>query len=245
MAPKWRELAERLAEEIRNGSRQPGSTLPHIPELVAAGEGSTATVHRAYKELASWGYVTSRRGRGTVVLGAPLPRVTLNRYEPILNPSTPASWERTAAAEFLDAPADVAELLTLPAAAPVVRRPGRDTSRAALVEEWYPLDVAQASGLGRTEQDEGGALASLVAAGIFPAQAEESVSVETATADQAAQLGLSPSSSVLQIDRVTRDEAGRAIELVRLVAASHRLRLVYAPLPLQVRGDHEEPSPSL
>ncbi|WP_369198991.1 GntR family transcriptional regulator [Streptomyces djakartensis] len=247
MAPKWRELAERLAEEIRNGTRPVGSTLPHIPELVAAGEGSKATVNRAYKELESWGYVVSRRGRGTVVLDPPRPRVTLSRYERVLNPAAPDAWEGTPVVQPLDAPADVAELLALPAGTPVICRRGRamlDASTAALREEWHPLDVAQAAGLDRAEQDEGSALGSLVAAGILPAQAEESVTVEPATPDQAARLGVSPQSSVLLVDRITRDETGRVIELARLVGACHRLRLVYGPLPLQVQGHHDEASPA-
>ncbi|MFI7142883.1 GntR family transcriptional regulator [Streptomyces massasporeus] len=257
MAPKWKELAERLAEEIRNGSRPPGSTLPHIPELVAAGEGSKATVHRAYKELEAWGYVVSHRGRGTTVLDRSHPRVTLSRYEHTLDPAaTPGAWESatagqgldgrteagTPAAERLDAPADVAELLGLPVGAPVVccrRRAMIGTEVVALQEDWYPLDVAQAAGLDRAEQDAGRALGSLVGAGILPAEAEESITVDAVTPDQAAQLPMRPHSTVLLVDRVTRDETGRAIELARLVGASHRLRLVYAPLPLAVRGHRE------
>ncbi|MEU4986647.1 MULTISPECIES: GntR family transcriptional regulator [unclassified Streptomyces] len=248
MAPKWRELAERLAEEIRNGTRPVGSTLPHIPELVAAGEGSKATVNRAYKELEGWGYVVSRRGRGTVVLDPPRPRVTVHRYEQVLDPTAPGSWEGTPTIQTLDAPADVAELLAVPTGTPVVCHQGStmlDASTAALREEWHPFDVAQAAGLDHPDQSDGGALGSVVAAGILPAQAEESVTVEPATPDQAARLGISPQSSVLLVDRITRDETGRVIELARLVGACHRVRLVYGPLPLQVKGHHDETSPAL
>ncbi|MFJ3513169.1 GNAT family N-acetyltransferase [Streptomyces luteogriseus] len=67
MAPKWRELADRLAAQIRHGDFAPGQHLPHIRDLVAAGEGSKATVHAAYKALEAQGLVTSSRGHGTVV----------------------------------------------------------------------------------------------------------------------------------------------------------------------------------
>jgi RimJ/RimL family protein N-acetyltransferase len=67
MAPKWRELADRLAAQIRRGEFAPGQQLPHIRDLVAAGEGSKATVHAAYKSLEAAGLVTSSRGHGTVV----------------------------------------------------------------------------------------------------------------------------------------------------------------------------------
>src|SRR3954447_9444405 len=67
MAPKWRELADRLAAQIRHGDFAPGQHLPHIRDLVAAGEGSKATVHAAYKALEAQGLVTSSRGHGTIV----------------------------------------------------------------------------------------------------------------------------------------------------------------------------------
>ncbi|CAM5625001.1 hypothetical protein SVIOM342S_05200 [Streptomyces violaceorubidus] len=63
MAPKWRELADKLAEQIKGGEYAPGQQLPHIRELVEAGEGSKATVHAAYKALEAEGLVTSSRGR--------------------------------------------------------------------------------------------------------------------------------------------------------------------------------------
>jgi RimJ/RimL family protein N-acetyltransferase len=67
MAPKWRELADRLAAQIRRGDYAPGQRLPHIRDLVEAGEGSKSTVHAAYKALEAEGLVTSSRGHGTVV----------------------------------------------------------------------------------------------------------------------------------------------------------------------------------
>ncbi|WP_420033720.1 GntR family transcriptional regulator [Streptomyces sp. cg28] len=82
MAPKWRELADRLAEKIRNGEYAPGAQLPQIRELVEAGEGSKATVHQAYKALEAEGLVTSTRGHGTVVRHrAPLKRLGIYRYD--------------------------------------------------------------------------------------------------------------------------------------------------------------------
>lgn len=82
MAPKWRELADRIAQEIRNGERAPGDQLPQIRELVEAGEGSKSTVHQAYKALEAEGLVTSSRGHGTVVRSrTPLKRLGIARYD--------------------------------------------------------------------------------------------------------------------------------------------------------------------
>ncbi|MFF4649338.1 GntR family transcriptional regulator [Streptomyces sp. NPDC001380] len=82
MAPKWRELADKLAEQIKSGEYGPGQQLPHIRVLVDAGEGSKATVHAAYKALEAEGLVTSSRGHGTVVRPqTPLKRLGIERYD--------------------------------------------------------------------------------------------------------------------------------------------------------------------
>ncbi|MET9612962.1 GntR family transcriptional regulator [Kitasatospora indigofera] len=84
MAPKWRELADRLAERIRSGEYAPGQQLPHIRTLVDAGEGSKATVHAAYKALEAEGLVTSSRGHGTTVRPqTPLKRIGIDRYDKV------------------------------------------------------------------------------------------------------------------------------------------------------------------
>jgi GntR family transcriptional regulator len=82
MAPKWRELADRLAERIKSGEYAPGQQLPHIRDLVERGEGSKSTVHAAYKALEAEGLVTSSRGHGTVVRPqTPLKRLGVERYD--------------------------------------------------------------------------------------------------------------------------------------------------------------------
>ncbi|KPI26655.1 transcriptional regulator, GntR family with UTRA sensor domain containing protein [Actinobacteria bacterium OV320] len=82
MAPKWRDLADRFAEQIKSGQLPPGAQLPQIRELVEAGEGSKETVHKAYKALEAEGLVTSTRGRGTVVRPrAALKRLGIARYD--------------------------------------------------------------------------------------------------------------------------------------------------------------------
>ncbi|MEU8692128.1 GntR family transcriptional regulator [Streptomyces sp. NPDC048665] len=82
MTPKWRELADRIAEKIRSGEYAPGEQLPQIRDLVEAGEGSKSTVHAAYKALEAEGLVTSSRGHGTVVRDRPpLKRLGIERYD--------------------------------------------------------------------------------------------------------------------------------------------------------------------
>lgn len=261
MAGKWKALADRLEREIREGTHPPGAALPQILDQVAAGAGAKATVSRAYQELESKGLVTSRRGHGTVVRDRSRVRVPLSRFERVLDPGgTRGPWETataeqgldgrmevaTPAAETLDAPADTAELLTIaPGAAVVCRRRramiGPDV--IALQEAWYPADVAQAAGLDRPDKIKGGVLAALLDAEFYPAEADEYVTADEPTPEQAAQLAIGARVAVLVIDRVTRDRTGRTIELVRTTGASDRLSLVYSPLPLKI-GAPRDSSPS-
>jgi GntR family transcriptional regulator len=253
MATKWETLAQRLAQEIRDGVRAPGTSLPHIRELVAAGEGSKATVHRAYEWLESEGLVVSMRGRGTVVRDRTRIRVPLNRYARVLEPGgTRGPWETATAdqglngkmdlgsVETLDAPADVAELLELEPGALAVRRRRRaliDTDAVQLQDAWYPLDVARTAGLDDPTKAIGGALIALIESGILvnEASAAEYVQAEVPDRELAAQLSLGSRGAAILVDRVTCDHNGRPVELVRMVGAADRLRLVYSPLPLKIR----------
>ncbi|MFD3976186.1 GntR family transcriptional regulator [Streptomyces cyaneofuscatus] len=67
--PKWRQIADEIAAEIRDGRYGPDQRLPSVQAQVAAGRGATATVHRAYQALEAEGLVRMVFGSGTVVLG--------------------------------------------------------------------------------------------------------------------------------------------------------------------------------
>lgn len=146
MAPKWRELADRLAERIKAGEKgyRPGETLPHIRDLVEDGEGSKSTVHAAYKALEAEGLVTSSRGHGTVVRAqTPLKRLGIERYDKakwrdgdevafiadrVASGRAYRRGEQTQSVSLVDAPADVAKAHGLLVGAPVY-------ARARLVKE--------------------------------------------------------------------------------------------------------------
>jgi DNA-binding GntR family transcriptional regulator len=70
-SPRWRRLADQLAQEIRSGQRVPGSKLPSFAEQDAAGCSQTTTM-RAYRELTAAGLAVTVQGSGTYVAD-PLP----------------------------------------------------------------------------------------------------------------------------------------------------------------------------
>src|SRR4051795_7033448 len=64
--PAYRVLAERLRLLIADGRIMPGSRLPSERELTDALGVSRTTVASAYRSLRDSGYLTSRRGSGSV-----------------------------------------------------------------------------------------------------------------------------------------------------------------------------------
>lgn len=67
--PKWRQLADEIAAQIREGVYAPDDRLPSVQAQVREGKGATATVHRAYQALEAEGLVRTTQGSGTEVLG--------------------------------------------------------------------------------------------------------------------------------------------------------------------------------
>lgn len=71
--PRYKEVVDRLADDIRAGRLRPGTRLP-THRVLAAREGlALATATRVYAELQTMGLVSGETGRGTFVK-EPLPR---------------------------------------------------------------------------------------------------------------------------------------------------------------------------
>src|SRR5689334_7201686 len=64
---KYRQIFEKLQEDISSGHYKPGKRLPSEAELVRRFGASRMTVFRAMRELQSLGLVTRRVGSGTFV----------------------------------------------------------------------------------------------------------------------------------------------------------------------------------
>jgi GntR family transcriptional regulator len=69
--PAYEQLHRQLATAIAFGALEPGTRLPPVRQLAADLGVATGTVMRAYAELETGGFVTSRRGGGTRVAKVP------------------------------------------------------------------------------------------------------------------------------------------------------------------------------
>lgn len=67
--PIYRQIFEQIVEQIQSGVVPEGTILPSIRGLAKDLGVSVITTTRAYNELESEGYIVSRQGKGSVVLG--------------------------------------------------------------------------------------------------------------------------------------------------------------------------------
>ncbi|MFG2194447.1 GntR family transcriptional regulator [Streptomyces sp. NPDC048639] len=249
MAPKWRQLADRLAEKIRSGEYQPGAQLPHIRDLVEAGEGSKATVHQAYKALEAEGLVTVSRGHGTIVRQqAPLKRLGIYRYDK-------AKWrdgdevafiadrvasgrsyrrnEQTQTVSRVEAPAVVAEALGVPVGSDVY-------ARARLVKEgeqpthsltsyYRPEHVEGTRIVDPTPgpAGRGGGFRVLYDAGYEIDHMREALFARAATSEESKLLQLPPGEPVVELHRTTRMADGTVVEFAIGIHAASRFAWEY------------------
>ncbi|MEU3252967.1 GntR family transcriptional regulator [Streptomyces sp. NPDC006997] len=249
MAPKWRELADRLAERIRNGEYAPGQQLPHIRDLVDAGEGSKSTVHAAYKALEAEGLVTSSRGHGTVVRQqAPLKRLGIERYDKVKwrdgdevafiadRVASGRAYKRndqTQTVSRIVAPAAVAAAHGLPEGAEVY-------ARARLVKEgeqpthtltsyYRPEHVEGTRIVDPTPgpAGRGGGFRVLYDAGYEIDHMREELFARVPTADEVKLLQLPPGEPVVELHRTTFTADGTVVEFAIGVHAASRFAWSY------------------
>jgi DNA-binding transcriptional MocR family regulator len=101
------QLVELVRAAIEDGTLAPGAKLPTTRALADDAGVNHLTAVRAYKRLASEGFVTASRGRGTFVRQAP-PSVASSdgRWQHAVLPAAPHSYVRQVVADTWHAPSD-------------------------------------------------------------------------------------------------------------------------------------------
>ncbi|MFE2037853.1 GntR family transcriptional regulator [Streptomyces scopuliridis] len=252
MASKWRELADRLAERIRSGDPgyAPGQQLPHIRELVEAGEGSKSTVHQAYKALESEGLVTSSRGHGTVVRKqTPLKRLGTGRYDKtkwrdgdevafiadrVASGRAYRRWDQTQTVSFGEAPPEAAAAHGVPAGS-------RLYARARLVKEgeqpthtltsYYRPEHVEGTRLvdpAPGPAGKGGGFRVLYDAGYEIDHMKEELHARIPTPEEVRLLRLPTGEPVVELHRTTYTADGTVVEFAIGVHAASRFAWEYS-----------------
>lgn len=227
-APKYRQIAALLREQILRGDLRPGDELPSERVIAVQYSVSRPTATKALDVLRQEGLAEAVRGSGTYVSAPPVNRRARERYQRARDEGAIYPQDEYAvivAAGLIDeAPASVRANLGLPAGARVVRR-RRVTHDATGPREistsWLAAAVAEkAPLLLETERIRQGTLQYVESAtGRRGAQARDRVSARLASAEESALLGLPPDepTPVLCVEHVVCDAQGQPLEFAEAV----------------------------
>ncbi|GCF11643.1 GntR family transcriptional regulator [Dictyobacter arantiisoli] len=82
--PIYVQLIEQIQHALEVGTLSPGDTLPSVRELASELSIAPNTIVKAYNELQRMGFIESRAGKGTVVLGKVEETVRARQQEALL-----------------------------------------------------------------------------------------------------------------------------------------------------------------
>ncbi|MEV8171596.1 GntR family transcriptional regulator [Microbacterium sp. NPDC077486] len=211
--PLYFQVSSRLEAAIRSGEIPPGARLENE---IAIGERlglSRPTIRRAIQELVDRGLLVRRRGIGTqVVQGQVTRQVELTSLYDDLQGSQHNPGTTVLLHELTPAPENVADHLGLAVGTEVLhirRRRTSDDNPVAILENWFPADVAEIT---REQLEEQGLYQLLRGRGVTIRVAKQRIGARRAHDDEGKLLDIDRDGPVLQMERTSFDGAGRAIE---------------------------------
>lgn len=232
--PAYRQLAEQLRSQIRDGTYQPGHQLPSERELSERYETSRLTVRQAIAELRSEGLITAEHGRGLFVRKpSPVQRLTRSRLSSAeSHTSDDAVTATEVRIEVRRQVADdrTAQLLHLEVGDVVVTRDCLVLAGGQPVQLAVSNLPAELAGGTRIEDTDAGPEdipACLEALGHSPHWSGETVSARMPTPSEASALQLTGGIPVLLVTRTIYDSTGRPIQTDDTVLAANRHELYY------------------
>lgn len=84
IVPIYVQLIEQIQHALEVGTLSPGDTLPSVRELASELSIAPNTIVKAYNELQRMGFIESRAGKGTVVLGEAKETMRAQQQEALL-----------------------------------------------------------------------------------------------------------------------------------------------------------------
>lgn len=241
-------IAADLRDAILSGRYAPGLALSSEKRLAEQYGVSVGVIRRALAVLRVEGLIITVKGGATYIRDRRAVRLALSRYGRTLHPGPPGPFNAAARdagmvgsikvekVERRPADADIASRLDIAEGDMVIVRVRHmrlgDTNpeTVQLSTSTIPLALVEGSPLAASAATR--VYAAFLELGIVPTTMTDEVAARMSTAEEAETLGITAGQPVLVADRVTRDAAGRPIELVRLVATADRTVLVYDDLPL-------------
>jgi len=242
--PAYLQIADALRRQITEGDLPDGATLSSVRALVDEYGTAQGTVRQAIEQLKAEGLVATRQGRGTFVRKPRrLRRLGSTRHLRSQRAPSTAPLEAEAAAQnfqrhadltevaSVPAPRDVAERMSLPVGAPVVRRSyllSIDGEVAQTATSYFTHELADGTTLAEHAKPTNGTHAYLVdSLGVTLDTAVEELVARMPTPHEVTALRLVPGTPVVDLIRTIYDTAQKPVEVTMFVVAADRHTFVY------------------
>lgn len=243
-APKYLQIAEGLAQQIREGVLAPGEQVPSEADVIKQYGGSVGTVRKAIAELRTSGLVETHHGRGSFVKRRPpVRRKSSDRFRRSHRKAGKAAYlaeseqaGSTPSVNVLyvgpvDVPEEIAVRLAVEPGTKVLARRRLYFSDGIPTEEatsYLPWDVVRDIPEMFAENPGGGGIyARLEEHGNTLAEYVETVRARLASKQETSALSLSPGSPVIHLTREAITDTGRVVEVCDTVMAGDKFILDY------------------
>ncbi|KIF74536.1 GntR family transcriptional regulator [Streptomyces sp. 150FB] len=242
--PRYLQIAEDLAQQIRAGVLAPGDKMPSESELMVRYAVSQGTARKAVAELRPMGLIDTHHGRGSFVKSQPPTlRKSSDRFRRSHRRAGKAAYlaesEQAGKAPAVtvlyigpaEAPSAVAERLEVLPGSQVLARRRLYFSNGIPVEEatsYLPWDIAkEIPELFAENPGGGGIYARLEDNGHVLGEFRETVRARLATKQETVALSLSPGSPVFHLTRSAQTRAGRTVEVCDTIMVAEQFVLDY------------------
>lgn len=254
-ASLYAKVAAELRDSILSGHLSAGTPLPSEDRLGARHGVSRDTIRAALAVLRAEGLITTVQGGATYVRDRRTVRLPVSRYGRTFSSGLPAPWQAAAQESGLAGSVEVVRVERQRADADTALKLAIDEGDEVIVRvrhmklgEHEPETVQEStsispavlvggSTLARAQRILTGVYAAFAEIGHTPTTMTEEVAARIPTASEAEVLDLAPGMPVLDVQRVTKDQDGRPIELLRVLSIADRTVLVYDDLPIARAGD--------
>lgn len=250
---RYAQVASELRTAILDGRLPPGVALPSEARLAIQYDASRDVIRKALSVLRAEGLITTIKGGSTYIRDRRTVRLPVSRYSRTFHPGLPAPFQAAAHESGLVGSVLVTTVERLPAEADTAARLGIDEGAEVIVRVRHmrlgeiepetvqiststiPLALVEGSPLAGPDRIPSGVYTAFAELGHTPTTMTEEVMARMPTPQETEILGLVSGQPVLVVERVTRDDKGRPIELVKVVATADRTTLIYDDLPITPR----------
>jgi len=224
--PLYFQVAQHLEQAIAGGGLPPGARLDNEVQLASMLGLSRPTMRQAIQHLVDKGLLVRRRGVGTHVVQSKVRRpLQLTSLHDDLAGADQAPRTKVLRLSTGRATAEQADLLEVTSADDVVtlvRLRFAEGQPIARMTNFLPADLLDESLLTTSALEAGGLYQLLRSAGIGLHSAGQVIGARTASTEEAAELDEEPGAALLTVERVTRGDRGRVIEVGQHVYAASR-----------------------